>query len=80
MKKRAIDLTFDELAVAGREAAAIAITESHAAGLSTWSVTPDGTFVETYPDGAQVSHTRKAAESMIIGKTGEKRMRGKAAA
>lgn len=51
MKKRAIDLTFDELAEAGREAAQAAIARTHAMGLPTTSANEKGQLIRTYPDG-----------------------------
>ncbi len=80
MKKRAIDLSFAELAIAGQQAASAAIAESHAAGQSTWHVSIDGQFEKVRPDGVSETFTRDVAAVAIIGKSREKKVRRKAAA
>jgi hypothetical protein len=80
MTKKVIDLTFDDLAAAGAQAAAMAIAESHEAGQPTWHLSHDGTFEKVRPDGVTETFGRSAAEAAIIGKSHEKKPRRKAAA
>ena len=80
MIKKAIDLSFDELAAAGRQAVSKAIAESHAAGQPTWHVSADGTFARVRPDGVTETFSRDKAEAAIIDRPRDKKARRKAAA
>jgi hypothetical protein len=64
MKKNVIALTFDELTVAGEQAAAAAIAESHAAGLATWGTDEFGRVIETRPGGDVVIHAKDGVERL----------------
>jgi hypothetical protein len=80
MRKRVVDLTFEDLAVAGRQAATAAIAESHATGLSTWGTDENGRLIETLPGGEIVIHAGKTAEKIIASSKSEKKSRRREAA
>ncbi len=80
MKKRAIDLSFAELAAAGQQASSAAIVESHAVGQATWHMSTDGQFKKVRPDGVSETCGRSVAEAAIVGKSREKKARREAAA
>lgn len=66
MKKRAIDLSFDELTSAGQTAAEAAIAESHSAGLVTLGTQPNGQFLEVHPDGNCIVRPRHEIEAQLL--------------
>ncbi len=80
MKKRVTDLTFDDLAIAGRQAAAAAIAESHSAGLSTWSQAGPDVFLESLPDGTVIRHAATDVRAKLIGGGDNRKPRKSAAA